>query len=163
VQREQLKRDRQAIEARHAQRERACRQQFVVTPCLEAARADKQRALQGVNTQEQALDGAERHQRAQTQAQRVADKAQAAQAREAARSPREPRVPPQVTPKAARAPALRASQPDRSAAEQRQRQAFEARQREIQAHREAVEKRNAERAARKPPNPLPVPASAVAP
>jgi colicin import membrane protein len=161
AERDQLRRDRQAIEARHGQREQTCRQQFVVTPCLEAARADKQKALQAVQARESALDDAQRRRRAEIQAQRVTDKARAAQAREESKALKEPRPPRVVAPKPVKTQSTKASQPDRSAAEKRQREAFDARQREIQAHREEVEKRNAARAARKPPVPLPVPASAA--
>ena len=162
-QRDELRRQREAIEAQHAAREEACRKQFVVTPCLEKVRTDKQEALQVVRTQELALDDAQRRERAEAQAQRVAKKAQAAEARDKPVPPKEPNAPHVGSPKAAKAPSPKASAPDRSEAEKRQREEFDARKREIQAHREAVEKRNAERAARKPPKPLPVPASAGVP
>ncbi len=164
TQRQELRRQRGAIEAQHAQREEACRRQFVVTPCLEKVRVDKQAALESVRTQELALDDALRRQRAQVQAQRLAGKAEAARARDdkPAAAPRSPKQPRAQAPKAARPPAPEASAPDRRAAEKRERDAFEARQREIQAHREAVAKRNAERAGRKTAKPLPLPASAAA-
>ncbi|MBT9528424.1 MAG: hypothetical protein IV105_24455 [Rhizobacter sp.] len=163
AQRQELKRQRAEIEAQHAQREEACRKQFVVTPCLEKVRVDKQAALATVRTQELALDEAQRRQRAEAQAQRVADKAKEAQARHdtPASAPRPHKAPPAKSPKVVKAAAPKASAPERGAAEKRKQEAFEARQREIQAHREAVIKRNTERAARKPPKPLPVPASAA--
>lgn len=163
-QRDALKRQREAIESQHAQREQACRKQFVVTSCLEKARADKQEALQGVRAQEQALDDVQRRQRAQAQTQRLADKAKAAQARgDKPPTPSEGKPPRVVTPRPVTPPSPKASVPDRRPTEKRKREDFEARQREIQAHREAVAKRNAERAAGKVVKPLPVPPSAVAP
>jgi hypothetical protein len=161
---DEIKRRREVIEAEHTQREQACRKQFAVTSCLEKALARKQEALQSVRTQERALDDVQRRQRAQAQAQRLADKASAAQA-----GVDKPAVAPEgvpqraATPKPAKPPSPTASVPDRRAIERRKREDFEARQREIQAHREAVAKRNAERAARKPAKPLPVPASAAVP
>lgn len=164
AQRQELRRQRDAIEAQHVQREEACRRQFVVTPCLETVRVDKQAALEGVRKQELALDDAVRQQRARAQAQRVAEKAQAAQARgeRPGPSPRAPKLPRVEPPRAAKASSPKASAPDRRAAEKREREAFDARQREMQAHREAVAKRNAERAGRKTAKPLPLPASAAA-
>jgi colicin import membrane protein len=165
AEKERLKKQREAIEAEHAQREQACHQQFVVNSCLEKARIDRQQALQTVRTQELAIEDAERRERAQAQAERLEKKAQAAQERNSKKA---------VEPKPAKAPsaAPRAKEPkpsapnasaaDRSANEKQEREAFDARQREIKAHREAVEKRNAERAKRKPPpQPLSVPASAA--
>lgn len=164
TQRQELRRQRDAIEVHHAQREEACRRQFVVTPCLEKVRVDKQAALEGVRKQELALDDALRQQRARAQAQRVAEKAQAARARGDRPDPSPSAPKPQRVegPRAAKASSPKASAPERRAAEKREREAFEARQREIQAHREAVAKRNAERAGRKTAKPLPLPASAVA-
>ncbi len=163
-QRQELRRQRGVIEAQHAQREAACRKQFVVTPCLEKLRVDKQAALESVRTQELALDEALRRQRADAQAQRLAEKALAAQARDdrPAALPRAPKPSRVDAPKAAKPLVPKASAPDRRAAEIKERAAFETRQREIKAHREAVAKRNAERAGRKPAKPLPVPASATA-
>jgi hypothetical protein len=163
AQRQELKRQRAAIEAQHAQREEACRKQFVVTPCLEKVRVDKQTALESVRTHELALDEAERRQRAEAQAQRVADKAKEARARDGApaSAPASPKASRVKSPKVANPRAPKASEPERGPAEKREREAFDARQREIQAHREAVNKRNAERAVRKPPKPLAVPAGAA--
>lgn len=164
--REDLKRQREAIEAEHARRAEACRQQFVVTPCLDKVRADMQQALSGVRDQESALDAAERQGKRQARERRLADKAgKAATAASATAS--------SVTRSGAAASAARQQPPvprtakprktpaaeDRGAQEQQRRAEYESRQREIKAHREEVEKRNAERARRKPPQPLPPPAS----
>ncbi|MBC7955054.1 MAG: hypothetical protein H7Y33_04170 [Cytophagales bacterium] len=163
AQRSELRRQRAAIEAEYAQRDQACRQQFVVTPCLERSRTDKQSALQSARTQELALDDAQRRQRAQAQSQRVTEKTEAAQVRgDKPPQPQLPKPPRVETPRPVKAASSKPEAPDRSAAEKRQREGFESRQREIKAHREAVEKRNAERAARKPAKALPAPGSAVA-
>lgn len=156
--REELKREREAIEAEHARRAEACKTQFVVTPCLDKVRVEKQKALSRVTAEENALDAAERQARAEARQKRLADKAAAA----SAAPPAQPvsaaaSAPPRKAPKARPMPK---ESPDRSAREQKKREAFEARQREIEAHREAVERRNAERARNKPgPRPLPPPAS----
>lgn len=163
--REDLKRQREAIEAEHARRAEACRQQFVVTPCLDKVRADMQQALSSVRDQESALDAAERQGKRQARERRLADKAgkaaiaasatapSATRSGQAASAARQPPVPRAAKPR--KTPAAE----DRSAQEQQRRAEYESRQREIKAHREEVEKRNAERARRKPPQPLPPPAS----
>lgn len=163
--REQIRQEKDAVEERHSLQQQKCRQEFVVTPCLEKARVARQEALQGLRAQEDALDAAQRRQRANDQARRVAGKARAAEVREAASSPRREPKPPQVAASrpAKLLPPPQTPAPGRSAAEKRQREAFEARQKEIKEHKQAVEKRNAERAARETTTPLPVPASAVRP
>jgi colicin import membrane protein len=158
--REELKRERQAIEAEYARRAEACRGQFVVTPCLDKVRAGKQQALSGVSQQEQALDALDRQARAEARNRRVAEKAAAA-ASAPASAPERPQAQPSAEPKAHK-PRQKASAPqqDRRAKEEENRAAYEARQREIAAHRLEVQKRNAERAREKPaPRPLPLPAS----
>lgn len=164
--REELKRQREAIEVEHDRRAEACRHQFVVTPCLDKVRADRQQALSSVQDQERALDAAQRQLKAQQRENRLADKAQAAQKDR-------PLATPRATPRAEaptkasavaqpKKPRAAASSPqERQAREQQQRAEYEARQREIRTHREEVEKRNAARAARKAPQPLPAPASAA--
>jgi hypothetical protein len=160
--REELKREREAIEAEHARRAEACKSQFVVTPCLDTVRIDKQKALSHVAAQENALDATERQARAEARKKRLADK-EATEEGAASAAP--------VTPSASNAAAAprkspkprqkKAEAPDRSAQEEAKRADFEARQREIEAHRKKVEERNAERARDKPaPRPLPLPASA---
>lgn len=159
--REELKREREAIEAEHARRAEACKSQFVVTPCLDAVRIDKQKALSHVTAQENALDATERQARADARQKRLADKAAAPHtaASAVAVAPASGAAPaPRKTPKPRQ---KKAEAPDRSAQEEAKRADFEARQREIEAHRKKVEDRNAERARNKPaPRPLPPPASA---
>lgn len=162
AEKERLKKERAAVEAEYARQELACHQQFAVNACLEKARIERQKALQTVRTQELAIEDAERRERTQAQAERLNKKAQAAQERKPA-EPRQAKPPRPAPNKAAKPPSPKASAPDRSAHEKEQREAFEARQSEIKAHREEVEKHNAERAKRKKPQPLPVPASAAMP
>lgn len=162
--RDELKREREAIEAEHARRAEACKSQFVVTPCLDKVRIEKQKALSHVLEQENALDAAERQARAEARQQRLADKATAAQA---ASAPAVNRPASGASSAAPRKPAKARDKPaereNRGAREEEKRAAFEARQREIQAHREQVERRNAERARTKPaPRPLPSPLASAA-
>lgn len=162
--REELKREREAIEAEHARRAEACKTQFVVTPCLDRVRVEKQKALRHVLEQENALDAAERQARADARQKRLADKAAAAQAASAAPVGRPGSAAASAAPpKAVKARPKPAEPEDRSTREQEKRAAFDARQREIRAHRENVERRNAERARNKPsPRPLPLPAASAA-
>ncbi len=161
--REELKRERDAIEADHARRAEACKTQFIVTPCLDTVRNDKQKALGHVSAQEKALDSAERQARADARTKRLADKAAGAEdaasaAPAASRSSEATKTPARKPAKARQKPA---PAEDRSAREQEKREAFEARKAEIDAHRAEVERRNAERARKKPAaRPLPPPASA---
>lgn len=163
--RAQIQREREAVEARHARQAQDCRQQFVVTPCLDKARTDKQKALQRLRTQETALDEAQRSEKSREQAQRVANKARVAEMRESASSPaRAPKPPRVAAPRPVKPPSAPSAAPDRTVVDRQRREEYESRRREIQEHKQAVEKRNAERAAaRKPAQPLPVPASAVRP
>ena len=163
TERAQIRQRGDAIEAEHALREQTCRKQFVVTPCLDKARADKQESLRALRAQELALDDAQRRERALAQANRVAEKTQLRDQAKPAPPPKRPHAP--AAPKAVKPPKAQASAAaaDRSAEEQSHRAAFEARQREIQVHRAEVEKRNTERAKHKAPKPLPAPASAVQP
>jgi hypothetical protein len=173
AQRQQIQQQRQQIEADSAKRQLACRDQFVVTGCLEKARIDKQEALHLLRERELAMDAAKREQRATEQAARVADKAQAAAqkesqasapagAEEAALAASRPQKPPRKASSIDKnKPRPSSSAASHSASEeQHKRDQFNARQREIQAHREAVEQRNAKRSAQRQAKPLPVPAGA---
>lgn len=159
-----LARERKAIETDYDRREQACRGQFVVTPCLEKVRRERNEALSTVKAREGALDSAERLERAQAQKQRLAEKAAASQARAAsaaapASGARGDKARPAPSPRKDDARPL----PDaaaRKAREEASKAAYEARQEEIRAHRAEVLKRNAAKAGRQP-QPLPPPASAA--
>lgn len=158
--RDELRRERELIEAEHSRRAEACKTQFVVTPCLDKVRVEKQKAMSRVTAQENALDLAERQARADARKKRLAEKAEGAASATAvapAASKERPALPSKPS-KARQKPAPAAE--DRAAREQQKRADFDARQREIEEHRKKVEERNAERARNKPtPRPLPSPAS----
>jgi colicin import membrane protein len=174
AERERITAERARVEATFDDRQRACRERFVVTSCLEDARRDRRQALESLRQQQVILDEAQRKQRA---AQRMDDirakvSGEEAQRREAiARDRRQEKQrgevlrrasPDGAAPDAPAAPApASVSAPDaaRRVAE------FEKRQAEAREHREAVERRNAERAAqgKAPAKPLPIPGGASAP
>ena len=56
--------ERAAAKARLAEQERACREQFVVTACLEAARKEERSTLARLRRAEMMLDDAERREAA---------------------------------------------------------------------------------------------------
>jgi len=177
TERERIAADRAAATARFAERERECRAQFVVTACVEAAQRDEHDALKRLRRQEQALNDTERRdaaarrraglaERAAAQAVRDgADKADSAPTREQAR-----RSPPAAR-AASASDAGEASRPrvtpplaEPHVDEKRNEASFKAKKRTAQEHREAIERRNAERAAHgKVAAPLPVPKGASAP
>lgn len=162
--RERIAAQRQVAEQQYVEREAECRKRFVVTSCIDKARADKRQTLDNLHQQEIALDEVERQQRSAEHKRRREAKAweeinKPAPEPRPAREPKAPKEPSSVLPRrAASAP----SAEDRSAAEQRSRERYEARRKEAEAHRAAVEKRNQERAGKKA-KPLPVPPAASAP
>lgn len=165
-QRASIQKGRETAQARHAEREQICRQQFVVTPCLEKARIEKLEAMRVLRAQEVLLDDAQRQHRSQEKSRRIEERQETASTHrqpdpalstEAAREPRLPKSPKTKLPHAAAD--SQASDASRAATERQKRDAFNERQRDIDAHRQSVEKRNAERAAKKNVRPLPVPDS----
>jgi colicin import membrane protein len=180
-QRERIVAERAQAAARLAEQEQVCRARFVVAACLDAARKEHGATLTRLHREEMQLDDVKRRAIAATRSEAVREKAAARAARaseavsdaasdatsdgprEAKRKAPQPHPPPRQRPagSTARAPASAASQ---RLDEQRNEAQFEARVREAQAHRETVERRNAERAAKgKVAAPLPVPAGASAP
>ncbi len=155
---------RQEIESRFAADDRACRQRFAVTGCLDDARRRRREALAPLRQDELRIDTEERKQRAATRLADIEAKQRADAARDAASAPQparpaaEPREPPR--------PARRiggGSPPATLGAEERARREADAeakyaqRQRDAARHRAAVDARNAERAAKgKVVKPLPV-------
>jgi colicin import membrane protein len=172
--------ERAAVEARFVERERECATRFVVTACVEDARREQRAELASLRQQQAVLDEAQRKQRA---AERV-DKLSKPRADEArppttsatrdarmARPPaeaspadpaRQPKPPQPARPRKAVVPKEANDRPAQEAARQAE---FAARTQAAQAHRVAVEQRQAERLKKKGriAQPLPVPASAVAP
>lgn len=155
---DRITRGRAAANAVLAAQERDCATRFIVASCVEAARTGHRESLRELRQQALQLDEGRR--RAATEARRkaIADKAQAQQVRASDAAPDAPRVrtrrapsgqPAGATPDAVpHAQAASETGASRRAVEQRSQEKVEAGQREAQAHRDAVERRNAERAAR---------------
>jgi hypothetical protein len=166
AQRQQIKAERAAAETRYKQAEADCRERFAVSGCIADAQAQRREAMTGLRMRELELD----------EAQRKADAEESARRVEAKRAEAASKPPP--VPRAASAPASAAasSAAGRTATERaRQRSktaedttaaaaraaAQQRRASEAAAHRQEVEKRNAERVARgKKSTPLPVPSAA---
>jgi len=166
AQREQIKTERAAAEARYKQAEADCSKRFAVSGCLAEAQAQRREAMTGLRAREVALDEAQRKADAEESARRV----QAKQAEAASKPPPVPRAASAPASAAASAAAGRASS---ERARQRSKTAEDAtlaaarvaaqqrRASEAAAHRQEVEQRNAERSARgKKSTPLPVPSAA---
>lgn len=85
--RQQLQRQREAIESRYQQEVQQCYQVFAVNDCKQAALLEQREGLKAIRAQERALDATERAHKAQAQKERVASRlseqaqAQAAQSR----------------------------------------------------------------------------------
>ena len=160
AERERIAKQRQVAEAQYAQREAECKRRFVVTACIDQARADRRQSLDNLHQQEIALDEVERQQRSAEHRRRREAKAWE-EINKPAPEPRVPRAPKARESKPLLPPSGAASKPapvDRSADEQQARERFEARQREAQAHKAEIEKRNREKAATRKPG-LPIPAA----
>jgi colicin import membrane protein len=162
AERERIAKQRQVAEAQYAQREAECKRRFVVTSCIDQARADRRQSLDNLHQQEIALDEVERQQRSAEHRRRREAKAWE-EINKPAPEPRLPREPKAREPKPLLPPSGGASRPapvDRSADEQQARERFEARQREAQAHKAEIEERNRKKAAaRKPALPMPAASS----
>jgi colicin import membrane protein len=162
AERERIAKQRQVAEAQYAQREAECKRRFVVTSCIDQARADRRQSLDNLHQQEIALDEVERQQRSAEHRRRREAKAWE-EINKPAPEPRLPREPKAREPKPLLPPSGAASRPapvDRSADEQQARERFEARQREAQAHKAEIEERNRKKAAaRKPALPMPAASS----
>ena len=182
-QRERIARERAEVEAMSARQERECRDRFAVTACVEDARRTRRNDLAELRRQTNALDEAQRKQRAERRRQTIRDNQaqEEAQAKALAQKPaREPRTLPVQRPLAttaetgktpransAKTPQARWQAPlgtptpsSARANEAKNRASFEERQREAQAHRDEVTRRNeAQASQRKPAAPLPSPAA----
>jgi hypothetical protein len=181
--------ERAAANAKFADEQRECRKRFIVTSCEEAALTEQRATLARLHHEQTLLDETRRHDAAELRRNEIQEKAAAQAAAQAARAS-EPDAAPerershraQPRPAAplkqhegsrlssgARARhvpegAGAASAADPAAVEKRNEEKFEANARAAKEHREAVEKRNAERAAKgKVAAPLPAPSAASAP
>ena len=167
--------ERAAAAATLADREQACQVRFAVTACVDAARNEHRATLTRLHSQDLQLDEAKRREAAAARRRTVDDRAAAAQAKasDAVAAPRRERDVPVRQPPPRQslpsqglslAPGNAARGADRRAIEQRNEEKFAARARAVREHREAVERRNAERAAQgKVAPPLPPPHTASAP
>ena len=176
---ERIARERVDVQAALKKQEAACQERFVVTPCLEAARKAEREALARLRRQEVLLDEQARKQRAAERAQAIRNNISADEARRRDESAGPTASAPVRVERAelAETPARvdraqrelpvgerRMDVATRRAAEQQHIERYEADRRAAQMHREAVEQRNAKRAASgKAAAPLPVPSGASAP
>lgn len=173
--RERIAAERASANARYAEQERGCQEQFIVTSCVDAARKEQRLTLTRLHRAELTLDEADRREAAAKRRQAMSEKsaAQAARASEPIVTIR--RENPRAAPASAAvaspaidsgigAPHQAISETERRAREEKSEASFEARTRSAQAHRDAIERRNAERASEgkvAAPLPLPAPASSA--
>jgi hypothetical protein len=186
--RQRLAAERAAVDALYLEREAACQRRFAVTDCVNDAKKERRAALAPLRRLGAALDDAQRKQRAAQRQEDVRRKTENAQARDngaLARPAPALKAIPDAPADAGSAP-MRMSREVKPApvpkrlgsrpppelpteAERRAREAdadarSAARKQSAQANREAVERRNAQRAlSGKRADPLPVPASGVLP
>ena len=154
--------ERRAAETRYAWAQADCQTRFVVTECLDAARAERRQALDGLQKRQLVLDDARRRERATERL--TVQRARAAEQAKAASAP----LPLQAGTPAAGASKLApaAVRPDRSAeaaaaasatrqteaaAAQRHRAAYDQRQQAARQHQQALAARNARQDAVKAP------------
>jgi hypothetical protein len=166
AQRQQIKADRAAVDARYKQAEVDCTKRFAVSGCIADAQAQRREAMTGLRQRELALDEAQRQADAEESARRV-------QAKQAEAASKPVPVPRAVSAPAGAAASSAAAGTGSERARQRSKTADDAaaaatrvaaqqrRASEAAAHRQDVEQRNAERNARaKKVTPLPVPSAA---
>ncbi|HEV7577511.1 MAG TPA: hypothetical protein VGO85_15870 [Caldimonas sp.] len=191
VERSRIAEERAAIESRYAAQERECRGRFVVTSCIDDAKAERRRGVDALRARQLQLDEAHRRERTAERraelAAKAADDARREQDRaaRAASAPAPREAPRPLEPRHEGAPAraaarggvdrpttigagLSAKSRGESAAQRQEREArsragYETRQRQAEAHRAAVAEKAAQRLNKRPPAaPLPVPASVPA-
>lgn len=153
---ERIAGERASVNAKLIEQERECAGRFIVAACVADARTNHREALKKLRQQELQLDEGRRRAVAEARRKTLADKAQAQQARASDPAPDAPRVRVRRatahvdrthSDAATQLPGAKASGASRGEVEQRNQEKFEARRREVQAHREVVERRNAQRAA----------------
>ena len=71
TERERIARERAQAHSNYAQQELECRQRFVVTSCVDAARAERRETLDHLDAQQRVLDEAERKRRAGERMERI--------------------------------------------------------------------------------------------
>jgi colicin import membrane protein len=165
AQREAIRHERSAVEARYQQGEAQCKQRFSVSSCVADLQAQRRRDLAALRERELALDEAKRKADAEDNARRLQAKQDVAKAR----PPPEPRA--ASAARAASAPTVASAPAHGERARKSSKTADDAdaaaaraaaqqhRVSEAAGRREAAEQRNAERAAKgKKSTPLPIPA-----
>lgn len=177
TEREHIDTERHAAESRFLRAQTDCQTRFIVTECLDAARAERRKTLDGLQKRQLVLDDARRRERAAerlaVQRARAAELAQAAsaplqqQARRPAAGASKPApaaAKPDTSAKAAASAAsAAATRQAQAAAAPRRRAAYDQRQKAAQAHLQALEARNARQDAIKAPAAgLPVPSASSA-
>jgi colicin import membrane protein len=167
-QRVRIAAERREANRRFEEARRACEERFAVTTCLDEARRERRRVLDRLAADQAVLDDAQRRQRAAERLRGIQDKARQGNERSAAPPPAKKvqRVPPARQTTMPLPPVqAEARHPSVTPEEgERRRTELAHRMQEAQAHREAVEKRNAARDAQKAPAaPLPVPPPASLP
>jgi hypothetical protein len=174
AQRAQIDAARRQANVAYAEREKRCHEQFVVTACVENARAERRRELDRLSREQSVVDEALRKQRAAERLQTLADKQRAARQRASEplprvllKAPRAAQGAASAASGAARGERLGVLPEDRSTPAERRdnKDAFQRRQQQAEEHRRQVEQRNAERAVRasKPASGLPTPAASDLP
>lgn len=164
AERKQIADERKAIESRFRAGEAVCREQFVVTACVNEQQTQRREALELLRQRELVLDETKRKAEAEENARRLEAKRQESanrpppvpRAASAANPPLSAKLPASAPSGRVRSRSKTADDPataaERVAAQQR-------RASEAAAHRASVEQRNAERAAKgKKSTPLGVPA-----
>lgn len=156
AQRDRLSAERAAAQARYGQAVRECERGFVVTSCVDKAKAERRAALDRVAGEQAALDDAQRRRRAEERRRRIAHKQaqrEAQQSAGAASTPQAPKMRLPSPPASGKRFEPRSAQEAAAAAAEASQRAAQARERRERAseHAQAVRKRNAERAARRPP------------
>ena len=181
TERSRIAQERAEIEARYAERERACRDRFVVTSCVDDAKRDRRSGLDALRARQLELDEQSRRERTAARRAELAAKAtedarrdqeRAARAASAPKGaatgarPLEPRREPADTDRPPRAgldrplsatdrlgikPTVRGSAEERREREERSRAGYEARLREAAEHRQQVTEQARKRLKDRPP------------
>ena len=174
AERERIHAERAAAEAAYVQQVQICSTRFVVTSCVNEARAQRHATLSRLDRQQLVLDEARRTQRAAERVQGIDSKLSGDEARrreEAARersaNRRDADAPKPAASSASAAPprkAKAAGDPaQRAELETRAQHAYELKQLQAEAHRQEVAQRNRDRAGKANPGaPLPTPGAASA-
>ena len=179
TERERIAAERRAAESRFVGAQADCQTRFMMTECLDTARAERRQALDGLQRRQLVLDDARRRERAAErltlQRTRAAEQAEAASAsasasasallQQQARRPASSASRP--APVAARtdtsAEVAAAARQAEAAAAPRRRAAYDQRQQAARDHQQALAARNARQDAIKPPAAgLPVPGASSA-